>query len=629
MSTKNQANQVIVIGGGLAGLSAAHTILERGGRVLLLDKNSFCGGNSVKATSGINGTLTRTQIKHGIPDSPEIFEKDTALSASKGKTTESYPLAKVLTHGSGPAVEWLIDAFGLDLSLVSRLGGHSHPRTHRGGERFPGMTITYALLEKYEEIAEKSDKCVLLNKAKAEKLLTNNNGDVIGVEYTKDGKTFTAYGPVVLATGGYGADFSKEGLLLKHRPELEKFSTTNGEHCTGDGLKMALSIGADTDDLSLVQVHPTGLVNPKEPNAKVKFLAAEALRGCGAIMLDKNGNRFANELGRRDYVSTQMLNGAGPFRLILNSGAAKKIEWHCKHYTGRGLMKYMKNGKELANEMGISLSKLDSSFKKYNQCAKDQKDEFGTTFFSDSPFFTDDYFYVAVVTPVVHYTMGGLAISTDAEVLSKSGKPIKGLYATGEVCGGVHRLNRLGGSSLLDCVVFGRVSGAAVTKYLLENYNTKGGSGGQKQIKFTITFDEDTFGNLPTIQATSSSQPQQQEQETSAPATTSSSSGGMKVYTREEVAKHTSEDDVWVIVNGQVLNVTKFLGEHPGGKDSLMLFAGRDATEEFNMIHKPDVVEKYAAYAVIGTVEGGSVAPNHTSAKIDYLAKGNQLKSKI
>ena len=223
------------------------------------------------------------------------------------------------------------------------------------------MTITYALLEKYEEIASKSDKCKLLNKAKVEKLLTDKNGDVNGVEYTKDGKTFTAYGPVVLATGGYGADFSKEGLLLKHRPELEKFSTTNGEHCTGDGIKMSLNVGGDTDDLSLVQVHPTGLVNPKEPNAKVKFLAAEALRGCGAIMLDKNGNRFANELGRRDYVSTQMLNGQGPFRLILNAGAAKKIEWHCKHYTGRGLMKYMKDGKELANEMGISLSKLDSS----------------------------------------------------------------------------------------------------------------------------------------------------------------------------------------------------------------------------------------------------------------------------
>jgi flavocytochrome c len=563
--------------------------------------------------------LTRTQIKNGIPDSPEIFEKDTALSASKGKSSESYPLAKVLTHGSGPAVEWLIDAFGLDLSIVSRLGGHSQPRTHRGGERFPGMTITYALLEKFEDIASKTDLCTLINKAKVEKFLTDKDGSVIGCEYTKDGKTFTASGPVVIATGGYGADFSKEGLLLKHRPELEKFSTTNGEHCTGDGIKMALAIGADVDDLTLVQVHPTGLVNPKEPNAKVKFLAAEALRGVGGILVDGNGKRFANELGRRDYVSECMLKGTGPFRLILHSAASKQIEWHCKHYAGRGLMKYMKDGAALAKEIGISLSTLETTFKTYNQNAKEKKDEFGTVFFSDFAYSTSDYFYVAVVTPVVHYTMGGLAISTDAEVLNKQGKPIKGLYATGEVCGGVHRLNRLGGSSLLDCVVFGRVSGDAVTKYLLSNYNTKGGSG-KKEIKFTLTFDEDTFSGVPSIQATTtgSSSSQQvveskpQQQATQSSTTTSTK----KVYTHEEVAKHTSEDDVWVIVNGQVLDVTKFLSEHPGGKDSLMLFAGRDATEEFNMIHKPDVIEKYAAYAVIGTIQGGSVGASHTSGKI-------------
>ena len=161
-------NKVIVIGGGLSGLSACHTVLEHGGKVLLLDKNPFCGGNSTKATSGINAAYTKTQIKKDIVDSVEAFERDTARSANLGQSEESYPLAKVLAKDSDPAVEWLTGTFGIDLSLVSRLGGHSQPRTHRGKERFPGMTITYALLEKLEEIEKtsKGELAKIITKAK-------------------------------------------------------------------------------------------------------------------------------------------------------------------------------------------------------------------------------------------------------------------------------------------------------------------------------------------------------------------------------------------------------------------------------------------------------------------------------
>jgi succinate dehydrogenase/fumarate reductase flavoprotein subunit len=120
-----EGQYVTVVGGGLAGLSAAHTVLEAGGRVLLLDKMAFLGGNSTKATSGINGALTKTQMKLGIPDSAEVFESDTMKSACglNHSTAPSYtpPLAHVLTHDSGPAVDWLIERFGLDLSLVSQV----------------------------------------------------------------------------------------------------------------------------------------------------------------------------------------------------------------------------------------------------------------------------------------------------------------------------------------------------------------------------------------------------------------------------------------------------------------------------------------------------------------------------
>eukprot|EP00854_Cymbomonas_tetramitiformis_P024364 gene24364-29605_t len=467
------ASQVIVIGGGLSGLSACHTILEHGGRVCLLDKMAFCGGNSTKATSGINGALTKTQVAHSIPDSPQIFEEDIMKSAcGKDHTTppaHTEPLAKVLAHESGPAVDWLQDAFGLDLSLVSRLGGHSQPRTHRGKEKFPGFTITYGLLEKLEaiEAETKGEMARIVNKATATKLLQDTpGGNVFGVEYIKDGKTLQEFGPVVIATGGFAADFASDSILNEVRPDLAHLPTTNGEHCSGDGIKMARAIGADTVDMESVQVHPTGLVHPDEPDAKVKFLAAEALRGCGGVLIDANGHRFCDELGRRDYVSGEMWKNKGPFRLVLNGAASKEILWHCKHYVGRGVMKFFPHGNDLAAEMKINPKVLSDTFQKYNKCAAEKKCPYGKKFFHNAPFELNDEFHVAQVTPVLHYTMGGLAINAHGEVLGKEGV-IPGLYAAGEVMGGVHGRNRLGGNSLLDCVVYGRVCGAQAARHLL------------------------------------------------------------------------------------------------------------------------------------------------------------------
>merc|ERR1719277_2598353 len=156
-SAGGSTKQAIVVGGGLAGVSAANTILENGGRVLLLDKSSFCGGNSTKATSGINGSATKSQAAKGIQDSIELFTADTLKGGAKKPE-----LVKVLCGNSGEDVDWLVDKFGLDLSLVARLGGHSAPRTHRGKERFPGMTITYALIQMVEKIAERTDRARII-----------------------------------------------------------------------------------------------------------------------------------------------------------------------------------------------------------------------------------------------------------------------------------------------------------------------------------------------------------------------------------------------------------------------------------------------------------------------------------
>lgn len=611
-------SEIIVVGGGLSGLSAAHTVLEHGGRVVLLEKNSFLGGNSTKATSGINGALTKTQIKLKIEDSSEAFYADTARSA---RDLLRAPLVKVLTGNSASGVEWLQEKFGLDLSLVSRLGGHSFPRTHRGKEKFPGMTITYALMEKLEDLSKAhSDAVRIVTKARATKLIYEN-GTVIGVEYEKDGQSHKAFGPVILATGGYAADFAEDGLIKKHRGDIFHLPTTNGDWSTGDGLKMATAIGGNAIDLEKVQVHPTGLVDPNEPDAKVKFLAAEALRGVGGLLLTNDGQRFCDELGHRDYVTGEMWKAKkAPYRLVLNGAAAKEIEWHCKHYQGRGLMKKFNSGEALAKEMGISVSVLDETFKKYNQGAKDNKDPFGKKYFHNLPFDTKDEFYVAIVTPVIHYCMGGLEINADCEIQAKQGT-IPGLYGCGEVAGGVHGANRLGGSSLLGCVVFGRVAGDAASRYLFRKLLNEQADpsrrlatiAGQVSQGFNATVSNGNVKVHVQVGFDGQSAPAPAAPKTvaapatpaaAAPAPAAPKKEAAKEYTLEEVAKHKTEKDCWVVVNGQVLNVSSFLADHPGGKKAILIYAGKDASEEFNMMHKPDVIAKYAPDTVIGTLKG-------------------------
>ncbi|KAJ3733781.1 FAD binding domain-containing protein [Lentinula guzmanii] len=581
----------IVVGGGLAGLSAAHTLLERGANVLLLDKQGFMGGNSTKATSGINGAGTQTQQELNIPDNAKIFFEDTKESARELARDD---LIRVLTGRSGDAVNWLQAKFGLDLSKVARLGGHSHPRTHRGGAQFPGMVITYAQMERLEDLASSQPERVkIIKKARVTKLLKDENGHVQGVEYTFNGKTETAYGPVILATGGYAADFTSDSLLKKHRPEYYNLPTTNGDHCTGDGHKMAMTAGAKGIDLEKVQVHPTGLVDPNEPDAKVKFLAAEALRGVGGLLLDNTGNRFVDELQHRDYVTGKMWeNGKFPIRLVLNGPASKDIEWHCKHYVGRGLMKRFDSGDALAKEFGISPSALKKTFEDYNQVVRTKKDPFGKKFFSGEWTY-DDTFHVSMMTPVLHYTMGGLEIDDSSRVIDTNGKPIPGLFACGEVAGGVHGANRLGGSSLLGCVVFGRVAGDSAAAYTLQATSAALAKAGGRLGAIT-----GQLSGAPSAAAASSSAVSKSESKTD-----QSGGSGSKVYTMDEVAKHKTKDDVWVVVNGEVLNVTKFLPDHPGGEKAIMLYAGRDATEEFNMLHDPKVIPRYAADAVIGTIK--------------------------
>merc|ERR1719380_259402 len=210
---------------------------------------------------------------------------------------------------------------------------------------------------------------MIINKARVFKLITNAGG-VVGCQYRKAGVSTKEYGPVILCSGGFGADFGSDSLLAKYRPDLLHLPTTNGEHCTGDAIKMGEKVGAETIDLEWVQVHPTGLVKPDDPDAKVKFLAAEALRGVGGLIFDANGKRFANEVGRRDYVTGEMWKNKPPFHLTLNNAASEELIWHCKHYTGRGVMKFYENGRAFAKDIGVDVNVLVQSHEDHFQAAK-------------------------------------------------------------------------------------------------------------------------------------------------------------------------------------------------------------------------------------------------------------------
>ncbi|KAJ4646823.1 Osmotic growth protein [Exophiala dermatitidis] len=495
--------------------------------------------------------------------------------------------------------------------------GHSFPRTHRGHDaKFPGMAITYALMQRLEELCESDPERVqVIKKAKVTSL--NHEGNLVtGVTYEYGGEKHSVDGVVILATGGYAADFGPDSLLKKHRPDTFDLSSTNGTHATGDGHKMLMAIGANDIDMDKVQVHPTGLVDPKDPHSKWKFLAAEALRGEGGILLNSDGQRFCDDLGHRDYVSGKMWEerdkGKWPIRLVLNSKASNVLDFHTRHYSGRGLMKKM-TGRELAKEIGCGEEALDRQFKEYNAIAEGKKkDPWGKKYFHNMPFDINDTFHVAVMEPVLHFTMGGMEINDKAQVLNKEHKPFEALWACGELAGGVHGANRLGGSSLLGCVVYGRVAGASASQYLFQKLTAGGATGAAQRLgQISLHIDPNSPGKISVEWGSGSSgatgssggsggsagteTTAKQAQKTAAPVMDGNKSqdpgkkkehndiSSFKVpekeFSLEEIAKHNKKDDLWIAVKGVVMDVTNWLDEHPGGPQALFSHMGRDATE--------------------------------------------------
>lgn len=450
----------IIVGSGLAGLSAASQLISHNIPVRLLERGAKPGGNSIKASSGINGAPTKYQHV-----SDDAFYADSIKSAGKAMNSliaEREKLIETLTNSSAGAIEWLVEEKGVDLSKVAILGGHTFARTHRGaGQTPPGFAIISALLNKLKEspLFQLETSCTVSN-------ILRSGPRVTGVAYTCDeGKKEELHGPVIFATGGFGGD--AEGLLARYRPDLAGYPSTNDPRPGAQPLLTA--IGAQLIDMDQVQVHPTGFVDPASPTSPLKFLAAEVLRGEGGILL-LNGKRFVNELETRENV-TNKITATPPIstspkqwevQLVLDEGVYNAAKSHVDFYIFKKLMK-----KTTISELGSDALHYIQEYAK--AAAGQQKDAFGRTQFANWTL-TDptpeSVVYVGTVTPVVHFTMGGVLINERSEILNEENEPIEGLWGAGEVTGGVHGGNRLGGSSLLECVVFGRIAGEKCAEYI-------------------------------------------------------------------------------------------------------------------------------------------------------------------
>ncbi|CAN6674768.1 fumarate reductase 2 [Trichomonascus vanleenenianus] len=456
---------IIIVGAGLAGLATAHTILQRSAElnVIIVEKLKSTGGNSIKASSGINGAGTIHQKRLNIQDTPLLFYEDTVKSA-KGFGSKS--LAKTLADNSEAAVNWLEESFGIDLSVVSLLGGHSKPRTHRGsGSLPPGFAIIKSLSDKLKDY----QNCRLITEARATDLIVEdyaNGKKVVGINYLSlkgdsNDQPEKLYGHVVLTTGGFSASSS---LLEKYRPDLVDLPTTNTKETVGDGQRMCQLINANLVDMNKVQVHPTGFVDPKAPESKSKFLAGEALRGEGGILLSR-GKRFVDELQTRDVVADKVMKVANKSAVIaLDINGYESMKHHVDFYVSKGLMKKGTLG-DMCKEFEWDIESVKKEFAEYNQCIDGTKiDPLGRTAFGKGryPTSAEGILFYGVIMPVVHFTMGGVQINSFGQVLDEQERVIDGLYAAGEVSGGVHGANRLGGSSLLECVVFGRIIGSTL-----------------------------------------------------------------------------------------------------------------------------------------------------------------------
>ena len=488
---------IVVVGAGGAGMTAAIAAANEGKSVVILESQAMVGGNSVRATGGLNAAKTPAQDENefneaagvektletaassyadnetitalaktvseqwaqyqanpvGYFDSVELMELDTMIG---GKGINDPALVETLCSNSADAIVWLSEQ-GIDLPSVSSFGGASVKRIHRPlDDEGKVVSVGSYMIPRLESKCKELGVEVMLNTT-ATKILTDANGAAVGIEATgKNGQTVTVNAKaVILATGGFGANLD---MVVQYKPDLKGFMTTNAAGAQGQGIDMAVAIGAGTVDMDQIQIHPT-------VEANTAALITEGLRGDGAILVNAEGKRFTDEVGTRDVVSAAEIAQTGSYSWLVIDQAMVDASSVIQGYITKGYTVTGSTYAELADAMGVDADAFTATMEKWNACVEAGKDEeFGRTSFAN-PLNTAPY-YAIKVTAGIHHTMGGLTINSDTQVLAGDGAVIDGLYAAGEVTGGVHGANRLGGNAVADFTVFGRIAGQQASAYV-------------------------------------------------------------------------------------------------------------------------------------------------------------------
>ena len=487
---------VVIVGAGGAGMTAAITAAAEGKSVVIVESQPMVGGNSVRATGGMNAGKTVYQDENefgesagvektlktaaekyadnetitalaktvseqwaayqanptGYFDSVELMELDTMIG---GKGINDPELVETLCANSADAIDWL-DEHGITLHNVSSFGGASVKRIHRPVNA-EGKTVSVGsyMIPLLQENCEKAGVQILLNTT-ANEILTDANGAAAGIKATgSTGETVTVNAKaVVLTTGGFGANLD---MVTEYKPELKGFMTTNAAGAQGQGIEMAQAIGAATVDMDQIQIHPT-------VEANTAALITEGLRGDGAVLINAEGKRFIDEVGTRDVVSAAEIAQTGSYSWLVVDQAMVDASSVIQGYIKKGYTVTGATYEELGKAMGVDAAAFAETMEKWNGYVEAKNDpDFGRTSFAN-PLNTAPY-YAVKVTAGVHHTMGGLKINANTEVLNEKGEVIPGLFAAGEVTGGVHGANRLGGNAVADFTVFGRIAGAAASDY--------------------------------------------------------------------------------------------------------------------------------------------------------------------
>ena len=487
---------IVIVGAGGAGMTAAIAAANEGKNVVIVESQAMVGGNSVRSTGGMNAAKTPAQDENefaesagvektletaasewadneaitaladtvagqwaeyqanpvGYFDSVELMELDTLIG---GHGTNDPALVEALCSNSADAIAWLSEQ-GIELTSVSSFGGASVKRIHRPVDS-EGKTISVGsymiplLQAKCEELGVE-----FIMNTTANEILTDANGAAVGIAATdKNGAAVTVNAKaVILATGGFGANLD---MVVEYKPDLAGFMTTNAPGAQGQGIDMAVAIGAGTVDMDQIQIHPT-------VEANTAALITEGLRGDGAILVNAEGNRFTDEVGTRDVVSAAEIAQTGSYSWLIIDQAMADASSVIQGYINNGYTVTGETYEELAEAMGVDAAAFAATMDKWNAAvAAGVDEEFGRTSFAN-PLDTAPY-YAIKVTAGIHHTMGGLTINPQTQVLAGDGTVIDGLYAAGEVTGGVHGGNRLGGNAVADFVVFGRIAGEQAAAY--------------------------------------------------------------------------------------------------------------------------------------------------------------------